>query len=203
MNFDDLVNKTKKVRAPEFDSRVESKNQKSIKMETLLDQLKKVDNKTRISIRLIQLLYVIMIGVATYYTITTGGSHLKIGLGFIIVAFFLVIIVQQLRFNVYNYSYGNHTMIQYLKDAKSRMRVFTKRTWFVIPIWILIDVGLCFIIAEEFPYQEYVDDLIILIQIVLLGLIALDFYVAYLSWKKDNKSVLIEIDKMIKEIESV
>lgn len=203
MNFDEIVNKTRDVKAPDFENRTDEKSQKSMKIETLLDQLKGVDSKTRRSIRLIQILYVLMIGVATYYAVTTSSSQIKIGLSSIIVAFVLVILVQQLRFIAYNYSYGKHTMIQFLKDAKSRMRVFTKRTWLVIPIWIFIDVGLCFIIAAEFPYQEYVDDLIILIQIVLLGFIALDFYVAYLSWKKDNKSALIEIDKMIKEIESV
>ena len=94
-------------------------------------------------------------------------------------------------------------MIQFLRDAKSRMKVFTKRTWIIIPIWILIDVGLCFIIAAEFPYREYIDDLIVVLQVLLIGLIALDFYVAYLAWKRDNKPVVIEIDKMIKEIESV
>lgn len=202
MNFDEIINKSKEVKAPEYGRQKELENQKSIKMETLLDQLKKVDYKTRNSIRVIQLLYIIMIGIATYYAATAASSQLKIGLGCITVAFILVIIVQQLRFIAYNYSYGDHTMIQFLKDAKRRMKVVTKRTWFVIPIWILIDVGLCFIIAAEFPYQVYIDDLIILIQILLLGLIALDFYVAYLAWKRDNKPVLIEIGKMIQEIES-
>ena len=165
MNFDEIINKSKEVKAPEFGRQKEFENQKPIKMETLIDQLKKVDHKTRNSIRVIQLLYVVMIGIATYYAATADSSQLIIGLGCIIVAFILVIIVQQLRFIAYNYSYGDHTMIQFLKDAKMRMKVVTNRTWFVIPIWILIDVGLCFIIAAEFPYQVYVDDLIILIQI--------------------------------------
>ena len=90
-------------------------------METLLDQLKKVDHKTRNSIRLIQLLYFVMIGIATYYAATVASLQLIIGLGCIIVAFVLVIIVQQLRFVAYNYSYGEHTMIQFLKDAKRRI----------------------------------------------------------------------------------
>ncbi len=202
MNFDEIVNKTKEVKAPEFDSRDKTKNKKTVKMETLLDQLKRVDSKTMMSIRLIQFLYVLMIGVATYYALIVDSAQLRIGLSFIIVAFILVIVVQQLRFIVYNYSYGNHTMIQYLQDAKSRMQVFTKRTWLVIPIWIFIDIGLCFIIAAEFPHREYIDDLIVVLQVLLIGLIALDFYVTYLAWKRDNKPVVIEIDKMIKEIES-
>lgn len=202
MNFDEMINKSREVKAPEFDSQSESKNKKTVKMETLLEQLKRVDSKTRTSIRLIQLLYVVMIGVATYYAFTFGQTHLKVGLGCIIVAFALVILVQQLRYIAYNYSYGDHTMIQFLRDAKSRMKVFTKRTWIIMPIWILIDVGLCFIIAAEFPYREYIDDLIVVLQVLLIGLIALDFYVAYLAWKRDNKPVVIEIDKMMKEIES-
>lgn len=202
MNFDEMINKSREVVAPDFDSQSESKNKKTIKMETLLERLKRVDSKSRTSIRLIQLLYVAMIGVATYYAFTLGQTQLKVGLGCIIVAFALVILVQQLRYIAYNYAYGDHTMIQFLQDAKSRMQVFTKRTWLVMPIWILIDVGLCFIIAAEFPHWDYIDDMIIVLQILLLGLIALDFYVAYLAWKKDNKPVLIEIDKMIHEIES-
>ena len=202
MKFDAIVIKTKEVKAPEFDSRDKTKNKKTINMETLLDQLKSVDHKTRMSIRLIQFLYVAMISVATYYAVIVGSPQLKIGLGCIVVAFIMVILVQQLRYIAYNYAYGDHTMIQFLQDAKSRMQVFTKRTWLVMPIWILIDVGLCFIIAAEFPHWEYIDDMIIVLQILLLGLIALDFYVAYLAWKRDNKPVLIEIDKMIRDIES-
>lgn len=202
MNFEEIVNKTKEVKAPDFDRPMKEKDPKSMKKESLLDQLKSVDSKTRWSIRLIQFLYLVVITVTTYYAITADSSQLKIGLGFIIAAFVQVIVVQQLRYIAYNYSYGDHNMIQFLKDAKSRMKVFTKRTWLVIPIWIFIDIGLCFIIAVEFPYREYIDDLIIILQILLLGLIALDFYVAYLTWKRDNKPVLIEIDKMIQEIQS-
>ena len=142
MSFDEMINKSREVVAPEFDSQSASKNKKTVKMETLLERLKRVDSKTRTSIRLIQGLYVVMIGVATYYAFTLGQTQLKVGLGCIIVAFALVILVQQLRYTAYNYAYGDHTMIQFLQDAKCRMQVFTKRTWIVIPIWILINYEL-------------------------------------------------------------
>ena len=202
MKFEEIIKKSKKVKAPDLTSGNKTNKPKSEKMELIMDQLKKVDNKTRISIRLLQLLYLILISMMSYYMFTAEHPKTSTGIAFIILAFFMVIFVQQLRYNAYQYTYTDRPVLKFLVDAKSRMRVFTKRTWYVIPIWILIDIGLCFIVISVFPYPQYADDILILLQILLLGLIALDFYAAHLIWKRDNKPLLGEIDKMIEEIEN-
>ena len=200
MKFEEIIKKSKNVKAPDLTSGIKTNKPKSEKMESIMEQLKKVDNKTRISIRLLQLLYLILISMMSYYMFTADHANTSTGIAFIILAFFLVISVQQLRYNAYQYTYTDRPVLQFLNDAKSRMRVFTKRTWYVLPIWILIDIGLCFIVVSVFPYPQYVDDILILMQILLLGLIALDFYTAHLIWKRDNKPLVDEIDKMIDEV---
>ena len=202
MNFEDVFNRSRSVKAPDLEVKSQSSNQNDKTMESIISQLKKVDQKTKLSIRLIQLLYVFMMAIVTYYIIDLDQLMTKVGLGAIFIAFSLVILVQQLRYIAYQNNYDDGPVIKSLYDAKSRMQVFTKRTWLVIPIWILIDFGVSLIIWEEFPNRRYADDLIIIMQLILIALIALDFYVAYIAWKRDQKPVLDEIDKMIDEIES-
>lgn len=201
MKFEDIVKKAQEVRAPDFKENQKFKNSKSKAMETLESELKNVDRKARLSIRFIQATYVFMISILFYFMISIDNSNERLGIGFIILSFFLVIIVQQLRYRKYNYTYTDNPVISYLKDAKERMSVITKRTWLVLPIWIFIDLGLGLIISSIFPYQEYILPLLILLQVVIVLLVAIDFYTAYVIWKKEQKPVVSEIDKMIYEIE--
>ena len=203
MIFEELISSARKVKAPDLDTSHKFDNQASDNMRSLVDKLKKVDLKTKLSIRVLQILYLIMMVVFSYYMLTAELAMVRTGLGLIIGAFLLVILVQQLRYLAYVNSYDDRPVLESLYNAKSRMKVFTKRTWLVIPIWILIDVGLCFILAAKFPFQNYADDIIIILQVILIALISLDFYVAYLEWKRNHKPVLDEIDKIIKEIETV
>ena len=203
MNYEDIINGSRNVKAPDLVVKNKSSNQKDKTMESIISQLKQVDRKTKFSIRLIQWLYMIMIAVVTYYIIDLDHHLIKAGLGAIFIAFCLVIVVQQLRYNAYQNDYDDRPVLKSLHDARSRMQVFTKRTWLVIPIWILIDLGISLIIWVEFPYHQYVDDIIIVFQLILLAFVALDFYVAHIAWKRDRKPVLDEIDKMIDEIEEV
>ena len=200
MKYEEVFKRSREVKAPNLDIKTSSVKKKHKAMDSIVSQLKQVDRRTRISIRLLQVLYGFMIATLSYYIAVQDDSMVKAGLGSILAAFILVIWVQQLRYNAYQYDYNDSPVLESLLDARSRMQVFTNRTWLVIPIWILIDVGICLLIANLLPDKDYIDDVIISIQFVLIGLIAIDFYVAYRIWKRDNEPVLMEIDKMIEEL---
>ncbi|MBT3385046.1 MAG: hypothetical protein HN778_11245 [Prolixibacteraceae bacterium] len=203
MNFEELLNKSKNVIAPDLeiknagDASQSSKDKKSI-----IEQLKWVDSKTRVGIRLIQIIYSFLILILLCLLLFLANFEIKLGIGFISVAFLLVIFVQQLRYLKYNYLYVSSPITVFLNDAKKRMRVFTPRTWLVIPIWIFIDIGICFIINEIFPFPRYIFLTLMLLQVVLLLAVVLDFYSAYLVWKKEHKPVILEINRMLEEIEN-
>ena len=82
------------------------------------------------------------------------------------------------------------------------MRVFTPRTWLTIPIWVFIDIGICFIISVLLPEKQYIPHAIVSMQVILLFLIGLDFYSAYRYWKKEHYPAILEIDRMLAEIET-
>ena len=202
MDFEGLVKKAKNVKAPDLNMESSGTIPVGSKDKTIIGQLKLVDAKTRWGIQAIQFLYVLLILILLNVLFFSHNSEIQMGIGFILAAFLFVIIVQQLRYMKYNYSYSDSPIKKFLNDAKKRMRVFTPRTWLVIPIWIFIDVGLCFIIKEIFPFPQYISLIIMLLQVFLLLAIVLDFYSAYLFWKKEYKPVITEIDKMLEEIEN-
>lgn len=202
MNFEDLVNKSKSVKAPDLKAESAGEIPVDSKDKTIIGQLKLVDAKARWGIRAIQILYVFLILILLSILFFSNKSEIRLGIGFISAAFLLVIFIQQLRYVKYNYSYANSPIKEFLNDAKKRMRVFTPRTWLVIPIWIFIDIGLCFILSEIFPLRQHVSLIIILLQVILLLAIVFDFYSSYLFWKKEHQPVIAEINKMLEEIEN-
>lgn len=199
MDFEELLDGAKKVKAPVF---FENTDLDTKEKQSIVNQLKSVDKKTRRGIRLIQVTYVFLILFILSFLLIAENLFVKSGIVLIAFAFLMVIFVQQLRFRKYNYCYTSVSVISFLKDAKKRMRVFTSRTWFVIPIWVFIDLGLCFIISQVFPFPRYTVFTIAVLQVVLLLAIVLDFYSAYVVWKRQQKPVLIEIDKMLEENEN-
>lgn len=198
MKFEELVSKSRNVKAPELEMKDSGKSSEY----SLINQLKLTDVRTRWGIRAIQAIYVFFVFILISMLIFSNNSEIKLGIGFIAVAFVLVIVVQQLRFQKYNYSYSDKPVLEFLFDAKKRMRVFTSRTWLVIPVWIFIDVGICFILSELLPQKQFVPHAIIILQLFLLLVVVFDFYSAYLYWKKEHHPVLIEIDKMLVDIET-
>jgi len=196
MIFEELVSKTRNIKAPELDMKDSGKLSEA----SLIDQLELTDARTRWGIRAIQVLYAFFVLILLSILILSKSLEIQLGVGSVSIAFLLVILVQQLRYQKYNYLYSDKPVLEFLIDAKKRMRVFTPRTWLIIPVWIFIDIGLCLILSEIFPLKEYIVHVIILLQIFLLIAIVFDFYSAYLYWKKEHLPVIIETDKMLADI---
>ncbi len=202
MKYEEVINKSKKVKAPDLSHQADTKNQKHNPMETMLDLLKKTDSKTRLGIRVLQLIYLAMILVAISYILVSSDFFIHLGIGSLILAFALVIFVQQLRFRAYSNNYTNNPVIEYLHQAKKRMRVFTPRTYYVILIWLFIDIGICLILKTVLEGTTLYLSAVILLQAVLIILVIIDFYSAWLFWKRDHQPVIKEIDQMLNEIEN-
>ena len=202
MKYEEVINKSKNIKAPDLSHQAGAKIQKHGTMESILDLLKKTDSKTRLGIRVLQLIYVAMILVAISYILSSSDLFINLGICSLILAFTLVIFVQQLRFRAYSNNYTNNPVIKYLHEAKKRMRVFTPRTYYVILIWLFIDIGICLILNTVLAGITLYLPAVILLQAVLIILVIIDFYSAWLLWKRDHQPVIKEIDQMLEEIEN-
>ena len=202
MKYEEVINKSKNIKAPDLSRQAGAKIQKHGTMESILDLLKKTDSKTRLGIRILQLIYMAMILVAISYILSSSDFFIQLGTGSLILAFALVIFVQQLRFRAYSNTYTNNPVIKYLHEAKKRMRVFTARTYYVILIWLFIDIGICLILKTILAGTTFYLSAVILLQAILIILVIIDFYSAYLLWKRDHQPVIKEIDQMLEEIKN-
>ncbi len=202
MKYEEIINKSKKVKAPDLSQHAGTKTKKPDNMENILNLLKKTDSKTRLGIRILQLVYIAMILVAISYILISSDFFIDLGIGSLILAFVLVIFVQQLRFRAYSNNYTNNPVIKYLHEAKKRMRVFTPRTYYVILIWAFIDIGICLILKTVLAGTTFYLSAVILLQALLIILVIIDFYSAWLIWKRDHLPVIKEIDKMLNDVEA-
>ena len=200
MKYEEVINKSRKVKAPDLSHQAGAKIQKPGTMESILDLLKKTDSKTRLGIRVLQLIYLAMILVAISYILVSTNLFINLGIGSIILAFAMVIFVQQLRFRAYSNNYTNNPVIEYLHQAKKRMRVFTPRTYYVILIWLFIDIGICLILNTILEGTTLYLSAVILLQAILIILVIIDFYSAWHIWKRDHQPVIKEIDQMLDDI---
>ena len=195
-----MVKRTKSVKAPELqEGRDDMTSATSTGMITMLQR---VDRRTRLSIRVLQGVYVIMTLVAAGYTIILEEALVRAGMGFLTVAFALVIGLQQLRYRAYDQTYEDVPMREYLHRAKVRLRVLTPRTWLVIPIWILIDIAVCLFVIAAAEHRGFNASLVIGgVQVALILIVALDFLVDYLVWRKEHRPAVREIDRVIEELD--
>ena len=202
MKYEDTVKGSREVKAPQVHAE-RSDTMSGSASETIIGMLQAVDRKTRISIRVLQGVYGFMIFLAIGYLIANNDGMVRAALGFITLAFILVIITQQLRYRAYSQTYLDVPMVEYLRRAKKRMRVFTVRTWLAIPTYHFIDVGIClFIYNASGNFAIPVSYIILGLQVPLAIVIALDFLSEYLVWKKNHKPAVVEIDRMLGEIEA-
>lgn len=201
MKFDELAKKAKEIKAPVLFENININKQRTDNMNTLADRLKKVDSKTRFSIRALQIFYIIMIFVFLIEIIIIDIEIFQYGLFFIIATFIGGIILQQRRYDKFNKTHTDTQVNKFLQNAKKRLNVFNNY-YYSIPVWILFDVALCFFALGIFSEQNNMILIIFFTQVFLLIVIGLEILQMYITWKKKYKPVLDEIDKMIEEIEN-
>jgi hypothetical protein len=204
MKYEDIVEKSKRVKAPrsEAEGREEMNGNAS---DSIIGMLKTVDRKTRRSIRILQGAIGLSVPLCLVLIILVSDPVVQAGLGLIIAALFMTLLIQQLRFRAYSRNYLGGPIIDYLYAAKKRMKVFTVRTWLVIPTWLLIDAGYCLLIYAGYDHIDInisLGRILLALQALLVFVIGLDFFVDYLMWTRDHRPAVDEINRMLGEIEA-
>ena len=204
MKYEDIVEKSKTVKAPRGEA--EGKREMNADAsESIIGMLKTVDRKTRRSIRILQGVIGLAIPMYLVMIILASDPVVWAGLGLIIMAFFMILLIQQLRFRAYSENYLGRPVIEYLHSSQKRMKVFTVRTWLVIPTWLLIDAGICLLICAGYDHIDTsisLRKILLALQAFLVFVIALDFFVAYLMWDRNHRPAVDEIKRMLGEIEA-
>jgi membrane protein YdbS with pleckstrin-like domain len=197
MNYDDVVERSKRVKAPSPETEAGAAS------ETIISALENVDRRTRVSIRVLQGLFVFLILFALGFIVVNDDTVTRSGVGFLVLSFLVVIYMQQLRYRAYNETYLGEPIVEYLRRAKNRMRVFTVRSWLAIPAWLLIDVGICLLIyAASDRFDIPVGYVILGLQVPIVMAAAADFLVEYLIWRKEHKPIITKIDGLLDDIET-
>ena len=197
MNYDEVVEGSKRVKAPPLETETGETS------ETIIGALKNVDRRTRVSIRVLQGIFVFMILLALGFIVVNDHTLTRSGVGFLILSFLVVIYMQQLRYRAYNETYLGAPIVKYLRRARKRMRVFTVRSWLAIPAWLLIDVGVCLLVyAASDRFDIPVGYVILGLQVPIVMAAAADFLVEYLIWRKEHRPMVTRIDGLLHDIES-
>jgi len=202
MSYDEVVEGSKRVKAPQLETDAGGAGT-GAGSERIIDALKAVDRRTRVSIRVVQGIFAFMILIAAGFIVVNDDPVTRSGVGLLILSFFLVIYMQQLRYKVYSETYLNAPLVEYLQRARKRMRVFTVRSWLAIPAWLLIDAGVCLLIyAASDRFDLPVGYVILALQIPIVAAAGADFVVEYLIWTREHKPVVTRIDGMLEDLES-
>ncbi len=197
MNYDDVVEGSKRVKAPPLGTETDEAS------ETIIRALKNVDRRARISIRALQGIFAFMILLALGFIVVNDDTLTRLGVGFLTLSFLVVIYMQQLRYKAYNETYLGAPTVKYLRRARKRMRVFTVRSWLAIPAWLLIDMGVCLLVyAASDRFDIPVEYVILGLQVPIVTAAAADFLVEYLIWRKEHRPIVTRIDGLLHEIES-
>ena len=85
MSYDDVVEGSKRVKAPPLDTEAGPAS------ETIISALKNVDRRTRVSIRVVQGIFVFMILLALGFIFVNDDTVTRIGIGCLILSFLVVI----------------------------------------------------------------------------------------------------------------
>jgi hypothetical protein len=202
MSYDEVVEGSKRVKAPRLETDAGGAGT-GAGSDGIIDALKVVDRRTRVSIRVLQGIFAFMILIAAGFIVVNDDAVTRSGVGLLILSFFLVIYMQQLRHKVYSETYLNAPLVEYLQRARQRMRVFTVRSWLAIPAWLLIDAGVCLLIyAGSDRFDLPVAYVILALQIPIVAAAGADFVVEYLIWRREHKPVVTRIDGILKDLES-
>ncbi len=94
-------------------------------------------------------------------------------------------------------------LLEVLKDAVNRYKLFNSRQIPMIYVVILIDIGVTISFVFRNEYQSFSKiQLIIIIQVIYFTTMALSAFIGYLWWRKKSKPIHDESLRMIKDLES-
>jgi hypothetical protein len=96
-------------------------------------------------------------------------------------------------------------VLHLLKKTEERFRFFNPRTWYVIPLLILLDAagGLTLLSTCYIPCTWDIWLRLGITQLFFLFVLAIGFYFGYQDWKKNRKATWETLKKSIAEMEGM
>jgi hypothetical protein len=196
MELDDFKNKDKIQSTPEFTG--EGTNMQP--METLIEELKALDNKERKKAGIFIIIFSMFVAVySSTATLHQGG--MKTGFSLLVLGFILVLGYIFWRYRrIKNVDYSAPTTV-FLSDAEQRCRFMGPLDWVItIPMIILFIIGGSVVVHSTF--NRYFGDSIIPLVIylgIMAAAIAIGFRASYKDWKNDKGWMLKKIREMKRE----
>jgi len=200
MKFDEIRESLKEIKAPEIDEDSFKDQPKETSMKKIVNCVRKLDRKAKFSLIGLQVVFSLWVVWLLFSIINEGVLLRQIGFATIIVGFFLGIYYKQLQLEKYHATDFDSSITDFLKRAKARL-AFSLMWHIYAIIWLLFDVGLCFLAAADYHRSPFtLFQCILLIQFALVLGIAFELAMAYSQWKRKRKPVIDEIDNMLNEI---
>ena len=202
MKFDEIKKTLKEIKAPEIDEDSFKAQPKETSMK-IINYVRKLDRKAKFSLIGLQVVFSLWVVWLLFSIINNEGVLLRhIGFATLIVGFVLGIYYKQLQLEKYHAIDFDSSITDFLKRAKDRL-AFSLMWHIYAIIWLLFDVGLCFLVAADYHRSPFtLFQCILLIQFALILGITFELAIAHSRWKRKNKPVIDEIDKMLVEIEA-
>jgi NADH:ubiquinone oxidoreductase subunit 3 (subunit A) len=200
MKFDEIRDSLNEIKAPEIDEDSFKNQTKETSIKKIVNCVRKMDRKAKFCLIGLQVVFSLWVVWLVFSIINEGVLLRQMGFATIIVGFFLGIYYKQLQLEKYHATDFDSSITDYLKRAKARL-AFSLMWHIYAIIWLLFDVGLCFLAATYYHRSPFtLFQCILLIQFALVLGIAFELAIAYSQWKRTRKPVIDEIDNMLNEI---
>ncbi len=211
MKFEELIEKTRNVKAPEFINENLDRNEKETPFFTFMDEIQKLDSRYRSQIRLQQ--YVLLsssIVIAIFIFLISkielfkqlNYKMIQLGLVLLLGGYIISFLMFQLKYKKYKDIDYNKDLIHFIEETKKRYVFFSQDRFLYIPLFIILDIGLYYTLSPILSISDLDEfTLIINLQFVLICIFSFDLLIKYRLWKKNQKPVFEEILNYVNQFE--
>lgn len=229
MNFEQVVENLKQVKAPDFEKELLSDDNNKSSFNSFVDKLKKTDRKDRKLIRLQQIIlfitsFTILVLILIIHNIVDSEMidvmTLRIGLILLYGVYLISIYMYYIKFKKYNTIDYDKNSIMFLTDTKKRYNYFTQEKLLYIPLFFFLSTGLYFTLfpvidmlnADMTFFFLYLGELNLsvninksqlfwYIQTGIICLLSTDFFIKYLMWRISRKQIYDEVSEYLEQNE--
>lgn len=210
MKFDELIEKSKALKAPEFKKDFLSKKENESSVKSFIEILKQKDYKYKRQLN--TQLYIlgftsfIILGLIMFIgkiidLVEIDIYTMRLGFGFLYGCYIVSIFMFYLRSRGFKNINYDQEIIQFLGVAKKRYSYFNSNKLFYIPIIILLNLGLYFTLL---PIIDLINinklTLIVNLELILVCTFVIDLILKFSIWKRNQKPIFIEISKLLGEV---
>jgi hypothetical protein len=202
MNQDPIKDAYKKIKAPNSHK---IKGEK--KMNTLVEKLKKYDQKTKRLLTVTKFFYLFLVVLLMGRILLPGPNttlSIQISHSLFLVAFLLFVffLVQKWLTEIKNLNYNLNTL-EFLEQAKERLSLFNAKTRrIIIPFLVLVNAAGILAFMDKHWHGDFWIRLIV-IELILLAVFGFGFLMGIIDWRKRTKPLYDEVIKMRIDLETI